>query len=271
MSKLTKRERQLHAQACELLQKGELSYEEKMFVIENWNEGATHDQGYTGAFFTPMPIARGVAIHASNQPRVIDLCAGIGTLSFALHNWTASHDIRPDIVCIERNPAYIAIGKKILPQATWIEADVFDLPVDLRDFDCAISNPPFGKVQSAPRNLRHPAEYEVIRVASRIARLGVFVLPAGSIPFCVGQGRMSQFDIHCAKYEKFSAETGIKLEPNCGIITVGEDIRWHGTNIATEIALADFEVRETLENATPLLPESPDDQLLLFPKLLTAA
>jgi predicted RNA methylase len=241
MSKLIKMDRKVHAKACELLKKEDLSDDEKWFVVENWHEGASHEQGHAGAFFTPMQIAMGVAIHASEQPRVIDLCAGIGALSFALHIRSAWYNIRPKIVCVERNPDYVAVGRKILPEATWIEADVFDLPTELTGYDCAISNPPFGKVKTAPANLKHATEYEVIRIASRIARFGVFVLPSGSVPFRVGQESASQFDIPCAKYERFSAETGIRLEPNCGIITVGEEIKWHGTNIATEIALAEFE------------------------------
>ena len=240
MSKLTKMEHKLHKQACDILLKDNLTYDEKWFVAENWHEGATHEQGFAGAYFTPLPIARGVAMHASGQRRVIDICAGIGTLAFALHEWTGWHNVRPEIVCVERNPDYIAVGKKILPEATWIEADVFDLPSDLTGFDCAISNPPFGRVRTAPAGLKHSAEYEVIRVASQIAAFGVFVLPAGSVPFSIGQDWHNEFDIECAKYEKFLADTGIVLEPNCGIMTVGEGIKWRGVKIATEIALAEF-------------------------------
>ncbi len=240
MSKLTKMERKLHKQACVLLEKDVLTYDERWFVAEHWHEGAEHEQGDAGVFFTPLPIAGGVAMHATGFHRVIDLCAGIGRLSFSLYCRTLWHDDRPEIVCVERSPKNIAVGRKILPEATWIEADVFDLSTDLNGFDCAISNPPYGRVKTVPKHLKHSAEFEVVRVASRVAKYGVFVLPAASVPFSVGQSSSNRFDIPCEKYERFSAETGIKLEPNCGIITVGEDIKWRGTNIATEIALADF-------------------------------
>lgn len=95
MSKLTKMERKLHAQACVLLEKDVLTYDERWFVAEHWHEGAEHEQGDAGVFFTPLPIASGVAMHATGFHRVIDLCAGIGRLSFSLYCRTLWHDDRP--------------------------------------------------------------------------------------------------------------------------------------------------------------------------------
>jgi hypothetical protein len=58
MSKLTKQQSKLHARACVLLEKDKLSYDEKIFVLENWHEGARHDQMTAGAFFTPLAYAQ---------------------------------------------------------------------------------------------------------------------------------------------------------------------------------------------------------------------
>ncbi|MEM6617579.1 MAG: hypothetical protein AAF619_13740, partial [Pseudomonadota bacterium] len=47
-----------------------------------------------------------------------------------------------ELVCVEINPAFVEIGKKMIPEATWICADVFDvLDIELGHFDCAVSNP----------------------------------------------------------------------------------------------------------------------------------
>ena len=52
MSKLTKREIQLHNQAVRLLQKEHLSHEDKLFIFENFREDAEHINSKSGAFLT---------------------------------------------------------------------------------------------------------------------------------------------------------------------------------------------------------------------------
>src|ERR1044072_699517 len=156
MAKLTKAQAKAHQQACELLKKDVLSEDDKMFVLENWQESASHINTVPGAFFTPFDLARDFAIEVC-PGKIIDLCAGIGMLSFAVkskHQW----DKAPiDLTCVEINPDYVAVGKKILPEARWMEASFFDvLSMDLGHFDVAISNPPFGRIsrpegKGAPR------------------------------------------------------------------------------------------------------------------------
>ena len=51
MSKLTKREIQLHDQAVCLLQKEHLSHEDKLFIFENFREDAEHINSKSGAIF----------------------------------------------------------------------------------------------------------------------------------------------------------------------------------------------------------------------------
>src|SRR5699024_3052944 len=115
---------------------------------------------------------------------VIDLCAGAGTLALAAHR---RHNL-DRIVCVELNPAYEELGKRLLPEGEWITGSIFDLPDDLGEFDAAISNPSFGRVkrpagQGAPRYTGRDFEYHVIDQASSLARFGAFILPQGSVPF----------------------------------------------------------------------------------------
>ena len=51
MAKLTKAQSKAHLQAEQLLQKDILTLDEKIFVYENWNEAALHDNTRAGAFF----------------------------------------------------------------------------------------------------------------------------------------------------------------------------------------------------------------------------
>lgn len=87
MSKLTKREIQLHDQAVCLLQKEHLSHEDKLFIFENFREDAEHINSKSGAFFTPFGLANDFTLQIpclyGKTIRIIDLCAGIGVLSYA--------------------------------------------------------------------------------------------------------------------------------------------------------------------------------------------
>jgi predicted RNA methylase len=154
MAKLTKEQAKKHAEACRVLQKEKLSLEERYFVLENWREDASHINSVAGAFFTPPGLARDFAIEVNGR-RVVDLCAGIGSLAFAVwHRHQLDRSSLNHITCVEINPDYVAVGKKILPEATWIVADVFDLTKDIGHFDCAISNPPFGAAKKSGRSPR---------------------------------------------------------------------------------------------------------------------
>lgn len=257
MAKLTKSQAKTHAEAEAILKQDRLSDDDRLFVIENWQESARHINSIAGAFFTPWGLARDFAIEVG-PGRIIDLCAGMGTLSLAClwRNRWGSCDSATEIVCVEANPDYAAVGMKLLPEARWIVGDVFDLPSDIGRFDTAISNPPFGaikRVASAPRFTGQQFEMHVIDAASDLADYGVFIVPQGSAPFrfsaCpdggwpstrrngVGSGYEARpSDLQ----DKLLAQTGIVLGPNCGIDTGQYRNEWHGASPICEIVLADF-------------------------------
>lgn len=241
MSKLTKAQAKAHQTACELLAKDTLTLDERWFVLENWQASARHINSTAGAFFTPRGLARDLAVEVSGR-RVIDLCAGIGSLSFGMVTscWQFF-----DVVCVEVNPDYIEVGRKVLPEALWICADVFDLPrLGLGHFDCAIANPPFGAVdrrgKRAPRFSGKDFEYHVIDLASDVAAYGVFILPQMSAPF-----RFSGCDRYreesSKKLDGFAKATAIQLTHGCGVDTSIYRDDWHGVAPNCEIVCADFE------------------------------
>lgn len=242
MSKLTKQQAKSHAHACDLLSKEVLTLKERLFVLENWHEGARHINSAAGAFFTPSGLARDLSLEVAGH-RIIDLCAGIGALAFAAHQRSAVFRSETvEITCVEINPDYLEVGRKVLPEANWILADVLDLPASIGRFDCVIANPPFGRIRSqdrSPHYLGAEFEYKAIDVASDLADYGVFLIPQSSAPFRLS-GTMCFEERAEEKYLRFKEQTRIDLEPNCGIDTSLYRDKWHGVSVTTEIVLADF-------------------------------
>lgn len=257
MAKLTKLEAKNHAAALALLAKEKLSIEECEFVFDHFHEGANHVNGSAGAFFTPRGLANDFGIDCCGL-KVVDMCAGIGMLSWALHNYKHKPNCQWNGVsgeaelkgfeytCIEINPAYVEIGRKLFPQATWICGDALDPATykGLPAFDLAISNPPFSKINTstAAKGKYTGCEFElkIMEQASRIADQGVFILPAMSSPF-IFSGRQAYRDVKDGKAAQFMAQVGAHLEPGCGVDTAYYKDDWKGVSPIVEIVLANFE------------------------------
>lgn len=250
--KLTKQDAKAHQHAVELLKKGRLSEDERWFVLEHWQAGGQHVNTLEAAYFTPVGLARDFSIEVGDGS-LIDLCAGIGTLAFcATRNWGPPRRI----VCVDVNPHYVEVGRKILPDATWLCADVFKLPV-LGRFRWAIANPPFGSTgrngARAPHYQGSRFEYHVIDIASTLADDGVFIIPQGSAPFRYsGRQQFEALRLEDAPhYAEFQEATGIVLENNCGLDTSVHRLEWHDVSPQVEIVIADFaEARKRREKHT---------------------
>lgn len=273
MAKLTKREAQLHREACALVGGFRaLTEDEKDFVLTHWQESSTAVNSLEGAFFTPLDLARDLAVEliGTRLTRIIDLGAGIGHLGLACqrllgHRWRDEQ--RCELVCVERNPDYVRVGRKILPEARWICADILDLPaMQLGLFDCAIGNPPFGAISrsgNAPGYQGRRFEYHTIAVAAALANHGVFLVPQESAPFSYS-GRQRVTHDADEEYERFHRATGIELESNCGLDTSVYDDQWHGVSPRTEIVLCDFTKRTDTEPPEPA-PGTSDQRALSMP------
>lgn len=217
--KLSKADAKLHQQAVDVLNKpGSLSVDEREFVLEHWREDAEHVNSTAGAFFTPLGLAGDLAIEVTGGS-VVDLCAGIGALAYACLRL----DPTRKIVCVELNRAYYEVGRRVVPEAEWICADAFGYETG-KVFDCAISNPPFGNVNTH-KNKYGKFEYDLIAHARAFSKDGVFIVPQVSAPFRFsGQSRYEV--VENAQYEKFSKATGVRLGMNCGIDTSIYDDQW---------------------------------------------
>lgn len=242
MAKLTKPEAKAHAQAIALLSKDTLTEDDKEFVYRNWHEGANHVNGAAGAFFTPFDMAFDFAIDAGGG-RMIDLCAGIGMLSYAVWKRSQFYAERPRLTCIERNPDYVEVGKKLLPEAEWVCADVLDvLDMGLGHFDSAISNPPFGNIKrtkNAPRYGGKDFEFHVIDIAAHLADYGAFIVPQMSAGFNFSGRQFYERQVS-GKAVKFQELTGLYLASGCGVDTSYYQDAWKGVSPICEIVCVDF-------------------------------
>lgn len=236
MSRLSKAKIKLHQEACVLLEKDVLSMDEREFVINNWQESALHINSAAGAFFTPLDLAFDFALEIGDCRKIIDLCAGIGSLAFA-----ASHNRRDprEITCVEINPAYVEVGRKVVPDAVWICASVDAMPY-LGHFDIAIGNPPFGKTAKI-KGPRYSGEDDlaVIDIASHIADHGAFIVPQMSAPFRYS-GQPYYEERQSDKFDKFHRATSITLLAGCGIDCDHYIDQWRGVAPKVEIVCADF-------------------------------
>lgn len=252
MSKLTKQQAQAHEAAARLLAKDTLTEGEKRFIFQNFREDARHINGLAGAFFTPQGLARDLAIHipykAGETIRIIDLCAGIGVLSYAAYrDYNSWGNCHTDITCIEVNPDYVEVGRKLVPEAAWICGDALDpkLLGSLGRFDFAIANPPFGNIRSEHcGSYQHKLfEYMIIEAASRIADGGAFIIPQMSAPFIYSGARDHNWH-QTGRARRFEAATGIQLEFNAGIDTADYQDDWHCVAPVCEIVCCDFEKKK---------------------------
>lgn len=253
MARLSKRQRKQHEQAEAILRQDVLTMDDREFVFKNWLPMASYDVGAAGVFFTPFDLAADFRIDAGTG-RIIDLCSGIGMLAYWCRNFTWGSETPAELVCVEINPSFVEIGKKLLPEVTWINADVFDVPeLDLGHFDTAIANPPFGNIRrhgkSAPRYTGNEFAYHVVDIASDIADHGAFIISQSAAPFNFSGVRCYERK-EGREYKKFEEQTGIILEAGCGIDCSIHRDDWQGTSPAVEIVTTDFtEAREARKPA----------------------
>lgn len=260
MAKLTTTQRAKHDKALALLDKPTLTDWDKWEILENWQEHAENDTGRAGAFFTPPDMASDFDIDVYGT-RIVDLCAGIGTLAFMAAREHRRCDTAPkrQIVCIEKNPSYVAIGKRILPEAKWICGDVFDVAPTLGRFDYAIGNPPFGNVKCSAAAQRYAGKgfhMKLIHMASQIADGGTFIIPQQDAGFVFsvprGQGNRHGYGRQDSPaYAEWSAKTGITLDVGTGVDTEYFRDQWNQRPPTLEIVVADFEAAKPLTDARP--------------------
>lgn len=239
MPKLTKQETKFHDEAEALLSlERPLTPDEVDFIYNNWREDARHLNVKTAAHFTPPDVAWELAVFASGYDRLsyVDLGAGIGILSHMVLRHTFEN---ADITCVELNPDYVEVGKRLLPDVNWVQGDMFDkdLWVGLGDrFDTAISNPPFGSPTSKTKGKEWlsstAAHFATLEVALHVSSgFGVFVFPESDSPMVWRSGGSVQPANHLSShYRRFNEHyPQAVLTPSSTDIGIYKN-QWRGVN-----------------------------------------
>jgi len=251
MARLSKAQIKAHEQAVTLLQQERLNDDDREFVLDNWQESANHVNSAAGAFFTPSSLAASTAIYTAGSETIIDLCAGIGCLG--LWAWWLGGG-KAKVTCLEINPDYVAVGRKLFPEATWICASA---EAATGRFDCAIANPPFGKTARI-KGPRYSGEDDlaVVDIAADLAQWGVFILPTLSVPFEYS-GRATHQYRATPKSDRFEKATGIVLRCESTDASFSKD-DWRGVSPSVEVCSVDFdEWRESrIREQMPLFGEA---------------
>lgn len=267
MPRLTRRDETDHERAEKLLAlPRELTEDEIMEVFEKFHPGARHLQAKNAAFFTPYTVADVVARNTSIRGnRVLDLGAGIGMLTWAMFKW-AYWEPAEEIVCIELNPEYVEVGRRLVPQATWICGDMFNLDLlrSLGKFDAVVCNPPFGKGNSGDADkswlsVKSPLHFQALEVGLRMSDgAATFVLPRVDLPWLysmypedvdlakkfAGARRGHEFvdpDRHSQNLRRF-----LKAFPEAHFGCVSEDValyvdEWKNVHARVEVVNVGFE------------------------------
>ena len=238
MAKLTKQESKMHVKVMDLVHSDRsLTMDEKLFILSNYQESFGNTNSLAGAFFTPYGLSRDTMLEVDNGTVIIDLCAGIGSLTLA-----ALNQCNPSaIISIELNSDYITAGKRVAPESCWVHDDVFnainELSVMGKDA-IVISNPPFGQIGTGSGYSGGYSggdfEFKIIEAARQISHRGVFIIPQCSTPFKYS-GNLYFEKTSSRKYERFNTQTKLEFEFNSGIDTSVYIKEWHGVSPVCEI------------------------------------
>jgi type I restriction-modification system DNA methylase subunit len=190
----SKRQYKLHQLAMTLLDKETLTQDERETVFQNFLPGFGNDMRSSGAFFTPHLLASSLACctpsDEAKQTTIVDIAAGIGRLARSILDHHAYGGHPPHLTCIERNPTFVAVGKRLVPEATWLSEDIFSqrLWTSLPRFDFGVANPPFGQPLTGSDkswfSYKGSAELMVVELILRFCNDGgTVILPKTSVPF----------------------------------------------------------------------------------------
>lgn len=260
--KLTKQQARTHAAAMALIDSGQrLTLEQIEQCYTDYHEGATANQTWAGAYFTPVDMANDMKIEMPRRGSFVDLCAGTGRLAYFAGGQAMWRDNRHEydrIVCVERNPEYVRIGRRLFPDAEWICGDALDPAIwrQIGNVDFAIGNPPFGTSASsdfkAPRYTGPHFELKALDVMAMLAPEGWAIVPSMTAPF---DSRHWQRDraVDTSRADQWTAATGLTLERFASIDPDYYRNDWHG--VAPMVDLVSFD--GTNDGQTRWMPTLP--------------
>ena len=119
---------------------------------------------------------------------------------------------RTSYTCVEINPEFVEVGRRLMPWADWVCGSAFERDVmePLGTFDVGVSNPPFGKVKTVKGsdkwlNYTGQADLQACEVLGRLCERGAMtIMPLMSL--ALGQGRQgTEAQRHLQQMGRWSA------------------------------------------------------------------
>lgn len=277
MGKLSKREIKRQQEVQTVLQKEHLTIDEIEYIYENYDPGYDTNVSEKGIYFTPLDLAQDFALFAPKHGHIVDLCGGIGMLSYKLICMSYYHNPIESITIIEQNKRFCEIGTKLLSGLTrynhnlkwasdstpieinYINASMYDYemwenitaPLKRGKFDLCTSNPPYGKagpnerVESSWLNYTGERELMALELAHRYSNHAHFIIPPSSCEFQYSgrpyYGRRPSKKID--RFKKANPDMFFYMEAEGIDASIYRD-EWKGTSITTEVANISFDRSE---------------------------
>jgi hypothetical protein len=269
MGRLSKASLKLQKEVRALLERPEpWSPEEIDWIYENYDPAMDDNVTERGVFFTPLDLAMDAALFTNRNGHLVDMCAGIGGLSFSLLTRNFHHETIKSITLVEFNPVFTEMSRRLLsPLSAFTESrSTIDLHFvngsvwnpslwssitsGLTEFklDTMLSNPPYGKCSPEERQeaswMHYQGERELmaIELAWRYAQDATMIIPPGSCEFRYS-GRPyydRQASTKVDRFRKKMPET-FTMHMECdGVDTSIFHDEWKGTKITTEVASITF-------------------------------
>lgn len=252
---ISKKAAEDHIKALDLIHSDrKLSPDDVDFCFEHFHEGANASTRIVGAHFTPHDLAIDLVANVEASCYV-DLFAGIGALARAALDY--HHFRRPHVICAEFNPDFVVAGKRLVPEATWIEIDLLN-DTALADLSSAtagnsdiaiISNPPYGR-RKLESGETIQLEYHAIELGHGLgADLGAFLIPQARCPFIYSGKQSYRETAGDPAYRKFHSRTGLSITMNAGFDTSIYADDWKTVSPSVEIAIVEYPRRIARFNA----------------------
>ena len=207
------------------------------YIFNHFQPGYCRDISRAANFFTPRQDALAVAQAGGARGRVLEPSAGIGAIAHAVftqNSWDERDRSHLKLTCVELVEEFVALGKLMVPAATWICGNIFDVLPTLGEFDCFAGNPPFGNIPSNQSKVwGNDIAFGMIQeLLPQCHSGGTFILPEGHNSSGWRSGDFFGRGEPSSKALRFK-----KLNPAWLIspTSFGLSNAWHGTGVTCEI------------------------------------
>lgn len=237
------------------------------YIYENYDPSMDDNVTERGVFFTPIGLAQDFNIFTHKSGHIVDVCSGIGMLSYKLLCYAYYSNHIESLTLIEYNPKFTEIAKRLISPLSaynsdnrivninFITADAYaketwgnvisSLPLSANGkFNLMISNPPYGKLPASEKSkyydhLKYLSERELMAVelCTKYAKHGQFIMPPSSCE-CIFSGRPYYERRPSSKVDRLRKALGEDVFFHMEIDGIDCSIyrdEWKNTKITTEV------------------------------------